>query len=143
MATYQHIVSAYQHITIIIDQLRSLLRAAEHYALHSPSVRGRRFASRTARDTYYLLGQANYLYRVLRDDAAFSPRADSSIRPRAINNHRSDRVRITTALHRGHPPLLWASGYQTSAANIRLSTSTELELLGVGQVDITEFYNST
>jgi len=134
-------MATHQHITIIIDQLTSLLRAAEYYALHSPSARDRRFASRTVRHTHYLLGQANYLYRVLRDDTAFSPRAASSLRPRA----RGNRVRITSGpeLRRGRPPLLWASGYQTSDANIRLSTSTELELLGVGQVDITEFYNST
>lgn len=136
-------MATHQHITFIIEQLTSLLRAAEYYALHSPSLRGRRFASRTARDTIYLLGQANYLYRVLRDDTAFSPRADSSIRPRAINLPRGNRVRITSDSPRGRPPLLWDPGYHTSAANLGRYTSTEQELIGVAQLDITEFYNST
>ena len=132
-------MATHQNITIIIDQLTSLLRAAEYYAVHSQSVRGRRFASRTARDTHYLLGQANYLYRVLRDDTAFPTRTDT------FYHQRRNRVRITTDVHRTRPSLLWASGYQNTTANIRHYTSTELELLGTDpsyQVDITEFYNS-
>lgn len=115
-------MATHQQITIIIEQLTSLLRGAEFYALHSPSARGRRYASRIARDTHYLLGQANYLYRVIRDDTAFSPSASNPQR-------RGHRVRITT---------------DSSIANIRpTTTTTEQELLSVvGQVDITEFYNS-
>lgn len=133
---------AHRYVAIIIDQLTSLLRAAQYLELHSPSSRDRLHASRIVRGTLYLLGQANYLHGVLRDERAFIP----SFRPQPQPSlRRVDRVRITSGSRPTRQDLITDSGASSITARrvplyrqpVTLYTSSEQEVLAV---DITALY---
>jgi len=126
---------AHRYVAIIIDQLTSLLRAARYFEIHSPSHRDRIHASQIVRGTLYLLGQANYLHGVLRDERAFIP----SFRPQPYSfrpPRRVDRVRITS----GARPTPTRQDFITDSGATSTRawyTSSEQELLAI---DITRLY---
>ena len=126
---------AHRYVAIIIDQLTSLLRAARYFEIHSPSHRDRIHAGQIVRGTLYLLGQANYLHGVLRDERAFIP----SFRPQPYSfrpPRRVDRVRITS----GARPTPTRQDFITDSGATSTRawyTSSEQELLAI---DITRLY---
>jgi len=126
---------AHRYVAIIIDQLTSLLRAARYFEIHSPSHRDRIHASQIVRGTLYLLGPANYLHGVLRDERAFIP----SFRPQPYSfrpPRRVDRVRITS----GARPTPTRQDFITDSGATSTRawyTSSEQELLAI---DITRLY---
>jgi hypothetical protein len=127
---------AHRYVAIIIDQLTSLLRAARYFEIHSPSHRDRIHASQIVRGTLYLLGQANYLHGVLRDERAFIP----SFRPQPYSlrpPRRVDRVRITSGARPTRQDVITDSGATSTRARPVLYTSSEQELLAI---DITRLY---